>query len=79
MDRNLPDIEELFKSALENEEEMPEPKVWQAIEGILDKENVISIKKKYSNLKKVAFLLFFMRNLIIPESWHFQFIYCQTQ
>lgn len=60
MDRNLPDIEELFKSALEDEEEMPEPKVWKAIDNILDKDNVTSIKKKYDNLKKAAFLLFFM-------------------
>ncbi|MCW3106426.1 MAG: porin family protein [Segetibacter sp.] len=60
MPRNLPDIEELFKTALEDEEEMPEPKVWKAIDNILDKDNVVSIKKKYNDLKKVAFLLFFM-------------------
>ncbi len=60
MDKNLPDIEDLFKSALENEEEMPEPKVWNAIDNMLDKDNVISIKKKYNILKKVAFLLLVM-------------------
>jgi hypothetical protein len=60
MDKNLPDIEELFKSALENEEEMPEPKVWKAIDNILDKDNVISLKKKYEDIKKIAFLLFFL-------------------
>lgn len=60
MDRNLPDIEKIFKSALEDEEEMPAPEVWTAIDNILDKDNVVSIKKKYENVKKVAFLLFFM-------------------
>lgn len=60
MDRNLPDIEELFKSALQDEEEMPEPKVWKAIENTLDKDDVISMKKKYEDLKKVALFLFFM-------------------
>ncbi len=60
MDRNLPDIEKLFKSALEDEQEMPAPEVWTAIDNILDKDNVISIKKKYEDVKKVAFLLFFM-------------------
>lgn len=60
MDRNLPDIEHLFKLALEDEEEMPAPEVWTAIDNILDKDNVVSIKKKYENVKKVAFLLFFM-------------------
>ncbi len=60
MDKNLPDIEHLFKAALENEEEMPEPKVWKAIDAILDKDDVLKIKKKYEDLKKVAFLLFFL-------------------
>ncbi len=60
MDRNLPDIEKLFKSALQDEEEMPAPEVWQAIDNNLDKDNIVSIKKKYENVKKVAFLLSFM-------------------
>ncbi len=34
MDRNLPDIEKIFKSALEDEEEMPAPEVWTAIDKV---------------------------------------------
>lgn len=57
MDENLHNIEDLFKEALEDDEEMPPPKVWKGIEHKLDKDNVISITRKYENLKRVAFLL----------------------
>ena len=57
MDKNLRKIEELFKTALYDNEENPSPKVWNEIDKILDKDNVISIKKKYNNLKKISFFL----------------------
>ncbi|MEJ7679845.1 MAG: hypothetical protein WKG06_18710 [Segetibacter sp.] len=57
MDKNLRNIEELFKSALEDNEEIPAPKVWNEIDKILDKDNVISIKKKYDTLKRITFFL----------------------
>ncbi|MEO5909231.1 MAG: outer membrane beta-barrel protein [Ginsengibacter sp.] len=57
MDKNLPDIENLFKKALEGNEENPSQKAWDGIEKKLDKDNVVSIKKKYELLKKVALLL----------------------
>ncbi len=60
MDENLHNIEDLFKGALEDDEEMPPRKVWKDIEHKLDKDNVISITRKYENLKKVAFLLLFL-------------------
>lgn len=57
MDKNLPDIENLFRSNLDDNEEMPSSKVWEGVEQSLDKDNVLTIKKKYSNLKRVAVLL----------------------
>ncbi len=57
MDENLHNIEDLFKGALGDDEEIPSPKVWKGVENKLDKDNVISITRKYEYLKKVALLL----------------------
>ncbi|MEP6597135.1 MAG: outer membrane beta-barrel protein [Ginsengibacter sp.] len=57
MDENLQNIEDLFKNALENDEEQLPPKVWNNIDHILDKDNLVSIKRKYNSLKKLATLL----------------------
>lgn len=57
MDKNLRDIEKLFKAALEDNEEIPSSKVWNEIDKILDKDNIINIKKKYDTLKRISFLL----------------------
>ena len=59
MNKDLHDIEELFKSALADNEEWPTSKVWDGVENILDKEDMVSFKKKYANIKKITFLLFF--------------------
>lgn len=60
MDKNLHDIEDLFRKALEDNEENPSQKAWDGVEKKLDKDNVVSIKKKYDSLKKVALLLIFL-------------------
>ena len=60
MDKNLHNIEDLFRKALEDNEENPSQKAWDAVEKKLDKDNVVSIKKKYDLLKKVALLLVFL-------------------
>ena len=60
MDEDLHDIEDLFRNGLEDNEELPSPKLWNNIDNILDKDNLISITKKYSSLKKVAVLLLFL-------------------
>lgn len=57
MDKDLQNIEELFKSSLEGNEEVPSKKVWEAIDKGLDRENIITIKKKYNVIKGIAFLL----------------------
>lgn len=59
MDKNLHDIEDLFRRGLEDNEEMPPENTWDGIEKILDKDKVISIRKKYLRLKWVAILLLF--------------------
>lgn len=57
MDKNLHDIDKLFRDQIEEHEEMPSEKVWDSIDNNLDKSNVVSIKKKYNNLKKLAVAL----------------------
>lgn len=60
MDKNLQNIEDLFKKGLEENEEVPSPEVWNRIDNHLDKEDTIKIKKKYRSLKNAAFLLIFL-------------------
>ena len=71
MDRNLQNIEDLFRDGLEDNEEIPSVQVWDAIDNSLDKDNVVSIQKKYSSLKRVALLLLLLfstqRQLLIEK------------
>ncbi len=60
MDDDLHNIEDLFRDGLEDNEELPSPKLWNDIDNILDKDKLVSITKKYGNLKKVAMLLLFL-------------------
>jgi len=60
MDKNLHDIENLFRKELEDNEETPSPNTWDRIDKILDKDKIISINKKYTRLKRVVFLLVFL-------------------
>lgn len=60
MDENLHNIEDLFFSELNDNEEAPSEKVWEKIDKRLDKENEISIKKKYTSLKRIAITLLFL-------------------
>ena len=57
MDENLHNIENLFRDGLEDNEELPSSNVWNGIDNTLDKDNVVSIKKKYTTMKRVAILL----------------------
>ena len=57
MDKNLHHIEDLFKSGLDDNEEMPSAKVWDAVDNRLDKDTVVAIKKKYKTWKRLLFLL----------------------
>ena len=57
MDENLHNIENLFRDGLEDNAEMPSLNVWNGIDNILDKDNVVSFKKKYTAMKRIAILL----------------------
>ena len=57
MDKDLHDIEDLFRSSLDQHEEMPSKNVWDAVDNRLDKETVATIKKKYKTLKRLSLLL----------------------
>ena len=57
MDKDLHDIEDLFRAGLDDNEERPSSNVWDAIDIRLDKDTVIIIKKKYNTLKKISLLL----------------------
>jgi hypothetical protein len=72
MDKNLHNIEDLFRKALEDNEENPSQNAWEGIEKKLDKDNAVSIKKKYDLLKKVALLLVFLLAGLSIYVWKFQ-------
>lgn len=57
MSENLHDIDKLFRDAIERHEDMPSEKLWDAVDAGLDKNNVIHIKRKYNNLKRIAAVL----------------------
>lgn len=54
MDKNLHNIDDLFRKALDEYEEAPSPSVWQNLDRNLDKKKVVSISQKYKRLKWVA-------------------------
>ena len=56
MTEDFDHIDKLFKSEIQKYGEMPSPGVWENIDKNLDKRNIIHIKRKYANLKRVAFL-----------------------
>ena len=73
MDENLHNIEDLFRDGLDNNEETPPIQAWKDIDNILNRDNIVSIEKKYSYLKRVAFiLLVLLLGLSIYElsNWH---------
>ena len=57
MKGDLHEIDDLFKAGLEGKEELPEDKVWNAIEQDLDKNSAITLRKKYVRLRRAAAIL----------------------
>ena len=72
MDKNLHNIEDLFRKGLEDNEEMPPENTWDRIDKILDKDKIISIYKKYARLKWVAFLLLFFLVGVGMYFWNYR-------
>lgn len=57
MNKDLHNIDDLFRKALEENQELPGGSVWDAIDKTLDKKKVVSISKKYNKLKWAAAVL----------------------
>lgn len=57
MDKNLQNIEDLFKKGLEGIKELPSEKVWNDLERSLEKDNSVKLRKKYNSLKKATVFL----------------------
>ncbi len=57
MDKNLQNIEDLFKKGLEGNEESPSEEVWNTIDQSLEKDNSLKFKKKYYSLKRATAIL----------------------
>ncbi len=57
MNKDLHNIDDLFRKALEENQELPSASVWENIDKTLDKKKVVSISKKYNKLKWVAAVL----------------------
>ena len=70
MDKNLQNIEDLFRKGLEDNEEIPPESTWDHIDKILDRDKIISINKKNSLLKRLVFLLIFLLAALCIYHWN---------
>lgn len=68
MNKNLHDIDDYFRLALEGKKTEPSLSVWERLDAVLSKNEAKKYKKKYSNLKKMAavFLLMLL-SLVLYE------------
>lgn len=57
MNKNLHDIDDLFHSSLESNEEHPSASVWEKINASLDKEDALSYKRRFIAWKRLAIIL----------------------
>ena len=57
MSKNLHNIDDLFKKAIDGHVDTPSQKVWDAIDKNLDKKKVVSISREYNKLKWAAAIL----------------------
>ncbi|OYX97852.1 MAG: hypothetical protein B7Y76_07845, partial [Sphingobacteriia bacterium 35-40-5] len=60
MDENLHNIENLFRSALNDNEETASDNVWEAVDKRLDKDKIVNIKRRNTDLKRIAIILLFL-------------------
>lgn len=64
MDKNLQNIEDLFKKGLEGSEESPSEEVWNVIDQSLEKASSLRFKKKYYALQKATAILVLVLTLL---------------
>lgn len=68
MNENLHDIDNYFRTALEEESIDPSHSVWERLDADLSKNEAKEYKRKYSNLKKLAAVfLFMLLSLVLYE------------
>ncbi len=72
MDKNLHNIEDLFKKGLEGNEESPSEEVWNSIDQSLEKANSLKFRKKYYSLKRATAILVVMLALLSVYVWRNQ-------
>ena len=71
MDKDLHNIEGLFREVLDDHEEAPPQQVWNAIDSDLDKRQLIGIQKKYAFIKRsTVLLLLLLGGLVVFEIKH---------
>ncbi len=58
MNKNLHDIDKIFKDGLEDHLEPAPPGVWDAVNNDLDKKQAFHFKEKYYRLKRMALAFF---------------------
>lgn len=72
MSKPLPNIDDLFKMAIDKHEDAPSQKVWEAIDKNLDKKKVVSISRKYNKLKWAAAAILLFSFGMAMYTWHTQ-------
>ena len=70
MDEDLHNIDDLFKKAINEHEEMPSNNVWEQIDKNLDKKKVIFISQKYNKLKWIAAALLMFSTGMAMYTWN---------
>jgi len=70
MDEDLHNIDDLFKKAINEHEEMPSNNAWEQIDKNLDKKKVIFISQKYNRLKWIAAALLVFSAGMAMYTWH---------
>lgn len=60
MDKDLHNLDDLFRSVIEPHEEDPAPEIWQGLDAMLDKQEMDQLRKKFSTYKKIAAVIIFM-------------------
>ena len=70
MDENLHNIDNLFKKAINEHDELPSENVWEKIDKNLDKKKVVFISRKYNKLKWIAAALLMFSAGMAMYTWH---------
>ena len=67
MEKNLHNIDDIFKQAHQNFDEKPSADVWDKLESALDKKDAEKYRRRFIGWKRAAillFLLFFRKSVI---------------